>query len=93
MNQTEKNSAKRDRQRSNRIQREVQEMALDYGRNFIRDMDEETREELKSMPHPKRPDLDYLSAYSYIEWMCVEKGWHKKAKALVEELTNNEVAA
>ena len=77
------------RQRRNRILRDVQEMALDYGRDFIRDMDEETREELKSLPHPKRPDLDYLNAYSYIEWLCVEKGWHKKAKALVEELTNN----
>ena len=89
MNKTEKNRAKRERKRNREIAESVQEMALAYGRDFIRDMDEETREQLKSMPHPKRPDLDYLTAYSYIEWMCVEKGWHKKAKALVEELTTN----
>ena len=88
MNQTEKNRAKRDRKRNREIALQVEEMAKSYGQDLLNDMDQETREQLQSLPHPKCPNWQEASAYSYIEWMC-GKGWHKKAKAVIAELTTN----
>ena len=79
------NRRKRDRKRQREIREMVDEMAKSYGQDLLRDMDEETRETLASMPHPSCPDWKEKSALSYIEWMC-EKGWHKKAKKKIEEL-------
>ena len=78
------NRRNRERKRQREIREMVNELAKSYGQKLIAEMEEDTRELLKSMPHPKCPNWKEKSAYDYVFWMC-EKGWHKKAKKFIEE--------
>ena len=64
----------------------IADVAIGYGQSLIKEVSEEDKTYLASLPHPTKPDWKEASAWSYIEWMCLQKGWHKKSRALIEEL-------
>ncbi|MDA7491200.1 hypothetical protein N9A81_01885 [Synechococcus sp. AH-707-M23] len=66
------------------IERYIMDVAQGYGEKFLASITPEQEQQLAGIPHPKLPNSD-LTAMDYIAWMC-GKGWHKKAKALFNEL-------